>query len=373
MSHTILDPADARLADGLAPLVFAGGESFSARGSRRVVAGRTGDGAWACEVVRQLEPGERALVATSFSPDGPAIGHLLRPRPLPMPGRPHVASHSHDVRAVPTPQQYARNVEQALAGIEAGAVRKVVLGRCLDIRSRPPLDPRELTASLLSRRPGRYVFSLPLSDDPQGAWLLGASPELLVRRHGSRIASTPLAGSALRSTDPAEDGARAAALLESAKDLAEHAFVVEHIAAALRPVCVELDVPARPELVATDTMWHLASAIRGRLAEPADLTVLDLARLLHPTPAVGGVPAVPALDLIFDVEGAELRGPMGGFLGWVDEHGEGEIALAIRSGVLDGDRLRLFAGAGIVAGSDPAAEVEETGAKLATMTRAVGL
>lgn len=312
-------------------------------------------------------------MATSFDPDGPAVGHAIRPRPLPMPGRPHATSHSHEVRAVPSPQQYARNVEQALAGIEAGAVRKVVLGRCLDIRSRPALDPRELTSSLLARRPGRYVFSLPLSDDPHGSWLLGASPELLVRRFGSRISSTPLAGSALRSTDPAEDTARAARLLESAKDLAEHDFVVEHIAAALRPVCAELDVPIRPELVATDTMWHLASPIRGRLAGPTDLTVLDLACLLHPTPAVGGVPAAPALALIADLEGADLRGPLGGFVGWVDERGEGEIALAIRSGVLDGDRLRLFAGAGIVAGSDPAAEVDETGAKLATMTRAVGL
>ncbi len=370
---TALDSSITPATAGPAPLMFTGSEGFAAAGPRRTISGRTDDAAWACDVVRQLEPGERAVVSTSFSPDGLAIAHLVRPRPLPDPGRAHPTTRSHAVTAVPSPGDYGDLVRTALDRIDAGEVDKVVLGRCLDIRSRPALTSREVTASLLARRAGRYVFSVPLTDDPEGPSLVGASPELLVRRRGAAVSSTPLAGSTPRSPDPTEDAARAAALHRSAKDLAEHAFVVHHIADALRPVCDSLQVPASPELVATDTMWHLASPIHGRLAEPCDLTALDLALLLHPTPAVGGVPTARSLDLIDDLEGSHLRGPIGGFVGWVDDRGDGELAVAIRAGVLDGDRLRLFAGAGIVAGSEPDAEVAETGAKLATMTRAVGL
>ncbi|NHA00426.1 hypothetical protein G5V59_11040 [Nocardioides sp. W3-2-3] len=186
---------------------------------------------------------------------------------------------------------------------------------------------------------------------------------MLVRRDGLEISCTPLAGSVPRSTDPAEDARRAAALQQSGKDLAEHAFVVEAIVHALKEVCEEIEYPATPELLSTDTVWHLATPISARLADGADgPSALRLAQLLHPTPAVGGVPTAAANAVIADLEG-DLRDWFAGCVGWVDASGDGEFAITIRAAVMDGPRLRLFAGAGIVAGSDPASEVRETGAK----------
>ncbi len=230
--------------------------------------------------------------------------------------------------------------------------------------------PAEIIDRLLTTRPGRYVFAVPLvpggedgSAPADGPILVGASPELLVRREGAEISCTPLAGSVPRSADPGEDARRAAGLQQSGKDLAEHAFVVEAIVHALKEVCVEIEYPATPELMSTDTVWHLATPIHARLADPADgPSALRLAQLLHPTPAVGGVPTAAANAVIADLEG-DLRDWFAGCVGWVDGSGDGEFAITIRAAVMDGPRLRLFAGAGIVAGSDPASEVRETGAK----------
>lgn len=356
-----------------APLLFAGSDSFCADEPRLTVTGRTGDPDWACRILGAVEPGERALLSAAFADDGPAVAHLVTPQPVGPLGRGPALRRVHDVTDATTDDEYAATVRSALTQIDRGRLEKVVLGRYLDVRSDPPLDPAEVVADLLHGRPGRYVFSVPLQADLRGPRLIGASPELLIRRRGPQVASTPLAGSAPRSTDPAEDARRADALLASAKDLAEHAFVVDHIVAALAPLCDRIDAPPTPELIATDAMWHLASPITGRLAAPADATVVDLARLLHPTPALGGVPVAESVRLIDQLEGPGRRGPFGGFVGWTDEHGDGELAIAIRAGVLDGPFLRLFAGAGIVAGSIPQAEADETAAKLRTMTRAVGL
>jgi len=355
------------------PVVFAGGDPFAADEVRRTLRWRSGDQDWTSDVVSEVGTGERALVCVPFAAGGDAVAHVVTPRELASPPVPPARERVHDVVEVPEREAYVKNVRAALDRIADGVVEKVVLGRCLEVCSTPALTPHEVTAGLLARRPGRYVFSLPLDEREDAPWLVGASPELLLRRSGDEVSSTPLAGSAPRSDDPVEDARRAEALRASAKDLAEHAFVVDRIAAALGPVCSSLEVPDRPELLGTDAMWHLASPIRGRLAAPHDLTALDLAALLHPTPAVGGVPVADAVRLIEELEGPGLRGPFGGFVGWVDEHGDGELAVTIRAGVLDGERLRLFAGAGIVAESDPESEADETAAKLVTMSRAVGL
>lgn len=368
-----LEPTRSAAALRHSPLVFAGSDPFAADEVRRTLHGRTGDPDLASRVLAALDPGERAVVSAAFRADGPVVAHLVAPRALRQVEPPAVEVRVHEVVPDPARSTYIGLVAAALDRIEGEDVAKVVLGRCLEVHSSPALLPGEVTATLLSRRPGRYVFCLPLDDHADAPWLVGASPELLIRRRGAELASTPLAGSVPRSPDPEEDSRRAAALAESAKDLAEHAFVVDHIAAALAPVCDRLEVPAAPEVLATDSMWHLASPIHGRLRAPEDLTALDLAQLLHPTPAVGGVPTPSATDLIDELEGPGLRGPFGGFVGWMDGHGDGELAVTIRAGVLDGERLRLFAGAGIVAGSDPLAEADETAAKLSTMTRAVGL
>lgn len=354
------------------PILFSGDDLVTVDGVLRTWAG-PGDEEWADQVVTSLGTGERAVGVLSFKPGGPAVMHqVVGSRPLPA-MRPPAVIRDHRVTEHPTRGEYARSVRTALARIAEGRVAKVVVGRCLDIVSTPPLQLDEVVARLISTRPGRYVFGVPLTEDMTGPVLVGASPELLVCRRGPIVRSLPLAGSVPRSPDPVEDASRADELLGSSKDHAEHAFVVDQIVATLRGVATEVHADPSPRLLATDTLWHLATSIRARLTPGRSPSALHLARLLHPTPAVGGVPTEPALAAIEEVEGPDLRGPLAGVVGWVDSAGDGEFALAIRAGVLHGERLRLFAGAGIVAGSDPEAEVRETSAKLETMARAVGL
>lgn len=328
--------------------------------------------AWADEVVASLREGERAVVSLPFAPGAEAVAHRVALRPSVPSAAPSAGVSRQTVTERPTSAEYAANVRTALGLIAAGQVQKVVLGRGLDVVSDPPLDPAAVLARLLADRPGRYVFGVPLGERTDAPTLIGASPELLVRRRGAALSSLPLAGSAPRVVDPAEDGRRAQRLLDSAKDLAEHEFVVRAILSALEPVSTFVAADPRPRLVSTDTLHHLGTRIEATLAPSGrGASALHLAQLLHPTPAVGGVPIAPALGVIGDLE--PDRGPLTGAVGWVDGSGDGEFAVTIRAGVLDGPRLRLYAGAGIVAGSDPESEVRETGAKLATMLKAVGL
>jgi isochorismate synthase len=185
------------------------------------------------------------------------------------------------------------------------------------------------------------------------------------------VGAAPLAGSAARSPDPAEDQRRASALLVSAKDRHEHAIVADAVAAALRPYCRHLDVPAAPSLRHTRTMWHLASHISGELADPS-MSALALACALHPTPAVCGDPLPLARAAIAEIEPFD-RGFFTGMVGWCDASGDGEWAVTIRCAEVADRSLRLFAGAGIVAGSDPEHELAETTAKLQTMLDALGI
>lgn len=357
---------------GRVPLAFTGENGFDAAELRGTgVADRT-DRRWADQVVAGLWPGERAFVSLAFEPGGRAVAH--RVLPVHRTSAPTGVVPSARSRSTPVlpPARYADLVRAALRRIESGDLRKVVLGRGLDVVSEPPLSPDVVLDRLLVSRPGRHVFGMPTSTSTSGPYLLGASPELLVRRTGSMVASTPLAGSVPRSPDPDEDRMRAENLRTSAKDRAEHAHVVDAIVRTLESCCAEIDAPTTPQLSATDTLWHLATPIRARLAPGSRLSALHLAQLLHPTPAVGGVPTSEALETIDEFEG-DLRGHLTGTVGHVDGVGDGEFAVTIRAGVLDGSRLRLFAGAGIVAGSDPDAEVRETEAKLATMARAIGV
>lgn len=361
----------------LRPLLFASGdEAYVADRVLRTWTTPDGtDAGWADEVVASLQPGERALGALSFAAGAPGILHQVvgSERPLVGPER-APRERTYEVHEFPTAEAYADMVRAVLDKIAEGLVRKVVIGRCLDVTSDPPLEPAEIIDRLLVTRPGRYVFSVPLEETlDEGPLLVGASPELLVSREGDRIRCTPLAGSVPRSADPDEDARRSEALRASEKDLAEHAFVVDAIVHALKEVCVDVEPPTGPTLMATDTVWHLASPITARLEDPATgPSALRLAQMLHPTPAVGGVPAEAAAEAIADLEG-DLRDYFAGCVGWVDGAGDGVFAITIRAAVIDGDRMRLFAGAGIVAGSDPDSEVRETGAKLATMTRVAGL
>uniref|UniRef100_UPI0015F1001F isochorismate synthase n=1 Tax=Pseudonocardia pini TaxID=2758030 RepID=UPI0015F1001F len=162
-----------------------------------------------------------------------------------------------------------------------------------------------------------------------------------------------------------------AALLASDKDRREHALVAGQVADVLGRFCADLEVPAGPEVIGTPTMWHLSSRITGRLVDPG-VSSLELAEALHPTPAVCGVPEDPARAAIADLE-ADDRGYFTGLVGWTDPRGDGEWVITIRSAEVSGETVRLFAGAGIVEGSEPAAELAETGAKFRTMLRALGV
>ena len=260
------------------------------------------------------------------------------------------------VAAPRTRDDWQAAVERALAAIDAGDLEKVVLAREVLIEADAAFDPYEIVRGLVASQPGSFVYA--------SAGFVGASPELLVRRTGDVVESRPVAGTTVADSDEA-----LLALAASVKDTREHRFVVDGIVDVLAPRCAELHTDAVPEVAVFGPVAHLATPIRGRLTAPAP-SALELARLLHPTPAVGGTPRRAALDAIRELEGFD-RGRYAGPVGWVDARGDGEWAIALRGAELDGARARLVAGAGIVAGSDPAAEWAETQAKLEPMLRAL--
>ena len=265
------------------------------------------------------------------------------------------------VTAVPDPNAYVAAVTEARRRIRAGALEKVVLARMLIAQSDHEFDRRALLARLRTVEPDAFTFA--------AGGFIGASPELLVAREGDRVLARPLAGTIARRSERDEDAAAAEGLLESKKDRAEHALVVEAVRSALTPACTTLEVDAEPHTLATSKVWHLATDVRGRLRVPTD--ALALASLLHPTPAVCGTPREAARAAIRELEQIE-RALYAGLVGWVDAGGDGEWALVLRCAEMQGRIALLFAGAGIVADSDPEAELAETDAKFRSMLEALG-
>jgi menaquinone-specific isochorismate synthase len=201
--------------------------------------------------------------------------------------------------------------------------------------------------------------------------MVGATPELLVRRDGCEVSALVLGGTLPRGADPAEDLALGRELLASAKNNEEHAYAVDSIRDALEPLCAALDVEARPSLLKFPNLQHLGTQVRGTLADgKTPKSALALAAAVHPPAAVCGTPPGVALDLIRELEHMD-RERYAGPVGWVDAHGNGEWGIAIRSGQISGHTARLFAGCGIVAGSEPAAELAETLVKLQPMQGAL--
>lgn len=250
-------------------------------------------------------------------------------------------------------------VAEAVTRIERGEVEKVVLARDYAVWSRTPFVPSRLLGHLADRFPACHVFRL--------AGLIGASPELLVRRREERLESVVLAGSAPVFDDPDADAAAGAALLDSDKDRREHRLAVDSVRRSLEPIARHLDVAATPELLRLDNVHHLATPVQATVA---DVDVVELVHRLHPTAAVGGTPTAAALALIDELEGMD-RGRYAGPVGWFDGRGDGDFAIALRCAELSGARARLFAGAGIVAGSLPEDELEETRIKLGAMMGAL--
>ncbi|PON03410.1 isochorismate synthase [Bacillus halotolerans] len=282
--------------------------------------------------------------------------------------------HTYQIQPVPAPEDYKKGVEQGLASIADGTLSKIVLSRSLHLTSSEAIQTGELLHHLARHNTHGYTFAADVSgrdDSSSHRTLLGASPELLVSRMGTQVVSNPLAGSRPRSDDPVEDQRRADELLSSAKDLHEHAVVADAVAAGLRPFCRTLDVPEKPSLIQTETMWHLSSVIKGELSDPT-VTALELAAALHPTPAVCGTPTDLAREAIREIEPFD-RGFFTGMVGWCDDAGDGEWIVTIRCAEAEERSLRLFAGAGVVAGSKAEDELQETSAKFRTMLRAMGV
>jgi salicylate biosynthesis isochorismate synthase len=272
---------------------------------------------------------------------------LLDPAPA---GRYQVSS------AMP-PEHYEAAVGSAVRLIEAGEIEKVVLAREVQVHAPRAYDPVAVFGVLREAFPSCFVFCVGRGN----ATLVAASPELLVRREGHRVSTLALAGSTRRSADPAVDDHLGEQLLRDESYREEHAIVARRIERALRPHAVWVTAAPEPELVRIANIQHLATPIRAQLAAPIE--ALELAGLMHPTPAVGGEPAAPALRLIPALEGLD-RGWYSGPVGWTDGAGDGEFCVALRCALLRGGIARCYAGNGIVRDSDPAKELAETEIKL---------
>ena len=330
-------------------LVAFGSFSFSA-GSR----------AGSVLVVPEVVVGVRGGVGwlTTVSVGGlPAPPELPEVEPVTEPGE---VAFADGALAAP---QWAGAVAQAIGRISAGELDKVVLARDMEARCARPVDPRWVLERLAARYPGCWTFSVD--------GLVGATPELLVRREKGLVTSRVLAGTIRRTGDDARDLSLAGSLARSSKDLEEHEYAVRSVADALAPHCTSMNLPESPFVLHLANVMHLATDVTGVLADGA--SSLALAAALHPSAAVCGTPTPAAASLIEALEQMD-RDRYAAPVGWLDAEGDGEWGLALRCGRLDDAdprRVRLFAGCGIVAGSSPEAELAESVAKLVPMRDAL--
>jgi menaquinone-specific isochorismate synthase len=257
--------------------------------------------------------------------------------------------------------EWEQAVGEAVRRIRHSPVlRKVVLARDLHASADRPVDPRVLLSRLAVRYPGCYTFAVD--------GMVGATPELLISRDGWEVGSLVLAGTTPRGATPAEDSVLARALLGSAKENEEHEYAAASLVDTLSPLCAAMYIAPRPELIRLPNVQHLGTRVRGTLA--AVKSALALVGAVHPTAAVGGTPTDAAVEVIRELESMD-RERYAGPVGWVDADGNGEWGIALRCAQLDEDRARLFAGCGIVSGSDPAAELAETETKFRPMRTAL--
>lgn len=334
---------DAVRVPGSGPVAFA---SFTFNGGSRpsimvvpqVVVGRRHGKSW----VTFIGDGERPeLTASAGQPQASAVTEL------PAPG---------------AQEAWRERVATAVDRIRSGGLDKVVLAREVRLTSAEPINEAALLHRLADAFPACWTFAV--------SGLVGATPELLIRRNGAQVTSRVLAGTVKRDSDSSTDGQLARALMSSDKDLVEHLYAVESVAAALARHCTDLQVPDSPRLLQLANVQHLATDVTGMLAD--DSSAIALAASLHPTAAVCGTPTERALSVIDRLEGLD-RGRYAGPVGWVDANGDGEFGIALRCGQLADDRrsINLYAGCGIVAGSTPEGEWAESEAKLAAMRQAL--
>lgn len=308
-----------------------------------VIIGVRGDVAWLTTVAR-----------------GDAVPNPLTPAPGPAARAPQAVTYADDALSS---AQWAARVSEAVQRIGRGELDKVVLARDLDAQADEPVDPRWLLTRLAERYANTWVFCVD--------GLIGATPELLVRRDQGLVTSRVLAGTIRRTGNDEQDLALSGSLARSSKDLEEHEYAVRSVADALAPHCSSMNVPEAPFVLHLPNVMHLATDVAGVLTDGT--SALALAASLHPSAAVCGTPKAVADALIAQLENMD-RGRYAGPVGWMDANGDGEWGIALRCAAYDRAdqrRLRLFAGCGIVAGSDPAAEVAESDAKLVPMRDAL--
>lgn len=319
----------------------------------------------AVQLHRQADGTRWAVVIT---PASPALPSGMPGTPGASPGPPTITVRPDDplpsrfdVAAARDPAWWMELVAQATARIRAGELRKVVLAREIVVTADRPVDPRPALRRLRAAYPSCYVSFID--------GFLCASPELLVSRRGDVVRAHPMAGTAPRLGDPAADARLAASLLANPNYRHEHRLTIDMVHDTLLPFCSFLDAEPEPSVVAVANVQHLATLVEGRLSRP-EPSVLELVERLHPTPAVGGDPREAALAVQREIEQLDRR-RYAGAVGWVDANGDGEWAVGIRSAEFDGATVRVYAGNGIVADSDPATELAETQAKFAAVLGAL--
>ncbi len=350
----------------------------------RVVIGRRDGEAWITTIASPGDGPPAARLADRMATD--ALGGFTDPRPAPSEFT-LTSVMDHDV--------WGGLVADAVARIDDGVLSKVVLARQVDVTANRPFVTSDVLSRLLALYPTCMVFRI--------GGFLGASPELLIERRGFHVASHPLAGTIGRSGDLATDEALISGLLASPKERREHAYVIEGLRRTLGPLCESLDVPDKPTVLELRNVSHLATRLSGVLSvvpdglteprssrddpghaggrsapsgdEPAHPglgvpSALQLVARVHPTPAVGGTPTDEAVAYIGEVEGFD-RGQYAGPVGWMDARGDGSWAIGLRSADVDGDHASVYAGAGVVAGSRPRTELEETQLKLQALLAAL--
>jgi isochorismate synthase len=366
VARACLEPAQGPVGGGL---VACGGFAFAPDGGSsphwsgfapaslvvpQVALVRRGEEVW-CTVAAlvnaddDVEEGEARIVTRLAS---------LRSTPLPLLD-PH-PTERHTIAGAMAPEHYEAAVARAVELIAAGRLEKVVLAREVDVHGPARHDVAAVYGVLREAFDGCFVYAVGRGE----ATFLGATPELLLRREGVRVSTVALAGSIGRSADPSVDSHLGERLLRSEKDREEHAIVARRIERTLRPHAVWVTMAEEPEVVAIANIQHLATPIRAQLTEP--VAAVELAGLLHPTPAVGGEPAAVALPLLRALEGID-RGWYAGPLGWTDANEDGEFCVALRCALLEGPLARCYAGVGVVADSDPADELAETEVKLGAL------
>lgn len=316
--------------------------------------GYDGNQAWVTTIAGEDDSGEverlaSGLVSGATAAKDPELGEW--------------APDSFELRSSLSHREWVETVAEAVAAVRAGDLDKVVLARRVEVVANRPLPTGQILERLAALYPACMVFRV--------GNFLGASPELLVGRHGPTVTTHPLAGTVARSGDATADRALVEGLLASSKDRSEHAFVVEDLRRRLAPWCSRLDVPDRPSILELRNVSHLGTRLTGQLHPGRRRpSALELVGALHPTPAVAGSPTDTACAYLAAAEGFD-RGPYAGPVGWMDASGDGEWAIGIRSAIVEGCRAELFAGVGVVAGSDPVVELAETQLKLQALLAAV--